>query len=196
VSLTDTQAVRLKASDQPMFHREGWTGDGITSDVKLEFYPILSTPTPKVYKNDTLLVSPINYTIDLDNGIVAFTVMPVLDDDVVFEYSSIVFTDEEIDWFLTNAGSVTLATVNLLLAWSADAAKGARKESLAGGGGMGSMTISTDMRSRELRETAKAYFTQYQAAENLGVAAEYITEIAWNDFMAERAIYNGLIENL
>jgi hypothetical protein len=196
MALSEIAAVRLKTSDQPKLQREEWESDGVLNEIGLEYRPVLASPAPRVWKNNVLQTDVTDYSVNYDYGIIVLVALPAAGAIYVFEYSSVVFTDAEVQQFIDEASNTTLAAANLLLAWSADSARIARKESLSGGGGFGSMSITTDMRSRELRETAKAYFEMYQKYENTGVAAEGITEIAWTDHMAERMIFNDLLERI
>lgn len=195
MTLPDIEAVRLKVADRPTLRREEWEADGVLSEVQLKYHPIVALPVLRVWKNNTLQVVDVDYTVDLPSGVVVILPsVPAIESLFVFEFTSVAFSDAEVQHFLDETSSTTLAAANLLLAWSADAARIAQKESLAGGGGYGSMSITTDMRARELRETAKAYFAQYQQYEAQGVAAEYITEVAWTDHMAERMILNDILD--
>jgi len=58
------------------------------------------------------------------------------------------------------------------------------------------VSITTDMRARELRASAEAYFKQYDLYIASGVPAEYLTEIAWSSEMADRMYYNRLLDDL
>jgi hypothetical protein len=197
VALTDIQAIRLKVADQPVFQREQWTADGVTSEIRLGVFPVLADPAPRIWKNSTLLVETTDYTIDYENGIVSFVTLPSAGDAIVLDYSAVVWTDEEIEYFLgEGAGSTTLATVYMLLAWAASAAKIAKKETLAGGGGLGMTTVDTAVRARELRETAKAYYSQWEKDEGGSVPFEVITEVAWTHMQAERMVVERYIREL
>ena len=196
--LTAIQTVRLYTSDRPALQKEEWTTtDGVVAQVALEHLPVLASPVPRVWKNNVLQTETTNYTIDYTNGIVTFLVAPSVNDIVVIEYSSVVFSDDEVQHFIDAAGgNATLAASNMLFAWAADAARVSRKEALSGGGGIGSMSISTDMRARELRASAQAYRDQYDKYEGTGVPAEGITEIPWTTEMEARIYVNHYLDDL
>lgn len=197
MTLTSIEAVRLKAADQPKIHREAWTADGTSSSIQLEFHPILLLPVPRVWAESVLQTETTHYTIDYDNGILTLTSTPVADTEYVIEYTATVFSDEEIEYFLTEASnSVTKAAALTLYAWAADAAKLAKKESLSGGGGMGSVSLTTDQRARELRASADAYMRQYEMYENAGVPFETITEVPWTEQVEDRVVLNHYLDNL
>src|SRR5262245_11165337 len=125
MALTDIEAVRLKASDQPKLYRESWAGDGVTSIIHVEVGSIATSPAPKVWKNNVLQTETTHYIVDYENGLITIVgPAPSLGDDFIIEYSATVYTDEEVDHFLTEAsGNTTLAAAFMLYAWSANAAK-------------------------------------------------------------------------
>lgn len=193
--MSDIDTVRLKVSDRAKLHRDLWSADGDTSDIQLEFSPLLALP--KVWKNNTLLTVIIDYTVDLDNGIVALLVLPTLNDTLVVEYTSVIYTDAEIQSFLDQAsGNVTLASAYLLYAWSVDASKTAQRRSESGGNGLGSISLTTDLAAQQLRASAKAYLDMYNAYGGTGVPAESITEVAWTEFGEQNMLYNWLTDQL
>lgn len=183
MSLTSIEAVRLKSSDKSAITREEAKGDGDAKFYKLGHASILSSPDIEVRLNDVLQIA--TYTVDYINGIVTFNAAPAIGDRVEFTYYWSIFTDTEVQYFLDEAsGDVTVATARLLLAIAADAAKVAQRQSLAGGGGLGAVTIDTSVTSRELRNTAAALLDQRR--EEIAVAAlepaEGITEPLWTEF--------------
>lgn len=195
--MTDIDRVRLKIADKAALRRETWDADGTTQDVRLEYAPVLASPPLQAWKNNVLINSPADYSVDLASGIVTLTALPTVDDTFVFQYSSVVFSDEEIQDTLDHASSsVRLAAHHLLYAWAADAAKLAVKESRSGGGGLGSITIDTSVRAREMRATADAYMKEYQEFEGTGLEAEYLTEVAWTESSARRMVINDALDNL
>lgn len=196
MALTNIEAVRLKTSDQPTIHREAGVGDGQTSEFKMELDQILVSPVSRVWKNNVLLATPTAYTIDLFNGIVTFVVIPAVNDELIFEYTAAVFTDAEVQFFLDEASSnTTLAAALNLFAWATSAAKLAKKETLAGGGGIGSVTLDLSVRAKELRESAKAYLTQYQTLDGSGYAIDSVTQLAWTTQLAERQLVAWLLRD-
>lgn len=197
MALTDIEAIRLKSSDQPVLHREAATGDGETVGFRMEASPVLTSPGLRVWLNDVLLTETTDYTIDAVNGIITFVSIPASNDDLVFEYTSVVFTDDEVQRFLDDAsGSTTLGTALMLMAWATRASVAARKESLTQGGPLGAVTIDSSVRSKELRASAQAYFTQYQTMEGTGYSIDGLTEIAWTEQMGHRIVRNRVIESI
>jgi hypothetical protein len=196
VSLTDIEAVRLKIADRPLLHRESAEGDASSTEFRLDNSPIQTLPAPMVWMNNGLLTENVNYTVDYTQGVITFASAPLLGADLIFQYTSVVFSDTEIQYYLDTKGNVTLASVELLYAWAADAARGAYKESRSGGGGIGSVTVDTSVKARELRATADALKRQYDQLEGTGSAVEYLTEIAWTESMADRLVVNKIIEDL
>jgi hypothetical protein len=198
MALTDLQKLRLRIADQAAFHREEKAQEETGNTFfRLDYSNVVASPAPVVRLNGALQTVTTDYTIDLSSGGITFVTAPDLGDVITIEYTATTFTDEELEFFLAEAGdSITLAAANTLLAWAALMAQQARKESLSGGGGMGSMSITTDARARELRETAKAYYTQYQTEEGSGLPVEYITEVAWTEHMEHRMLENSFLDNL
>lgn len=197
MALTDIEAVRLKTSDKPTYRRDQTEGDGERTMFHVEHRPVLSTPALKVYVDDVLQVVTTDYTLDATNGIVTFVDTPSVNSKVVFEYYSVVFTDDEVQLFLTEAsGDTTLAAALNLFAWAASAAEMARKESAAGGGGFGSVTMDTAVRAKELRAAAQGFIDQYQMFNGTGQSYEGITTFAWTEQTASRMFIQGFERDL
>src|SRR6185503_2207801 len=91
-------------------------------------------------------------------------------------------------------GDVTTATAQVLLAIAADASKIAQRQSLAGGGGLGAVTIDTSVAARELRNTAQALIDTARQVDNT-TPAEGITEPLWTEFSYQESIDQSLIRN-
>lgn len=195
--MSDIDSVRLKVADRPTLRRDEWEADGVMADLRLGYAPLLETPAPRVWKDNSLQTETTHYTIDYSNGVVSIVSLPAAGAKFVFEYTSVFYSDDEVQDFLDQAsGNVTLASAYLLFSWAADAARLARKESLAGGSGYGSVSITTDMRSRELRESAKAYLDTYNKLEGAGAPVEMLTEVAWTEEGAKQMIRNNLLDQL
>ena len=193
-----TDSVRLKTSDQPVIRREKARGDGVTSDWKLELDTVLSSYAVQVRVDNILQTDPTDYTVDYNNGIILFTAAPVLNSNLIFQYMGVVYTDAEIEVFLTEAGGNTdFAAAKNLMAWAANAAKLAKKESLSGGGGIGAVTLDLAVRAEQLRAAAKAYMDLYKdtAVDTIYGPAEGITEPIWTEQMVSRTIEQELIRN-
>lgn len=189
MSLTDIEIVRLRSSDKSIITRESATGDGQAKYYKLAHAPILSTPALEVRLNNVLQTLTTHYTVDLVQGIVTFISVPAVNDEIEFTYYWSIFTDAEVQYFLDDAGSnTTIATAKLLLAIAADASKVAQRQSLAGGGGLGAVTLDTSVTARELRNTAKALI-EMEADIGTSIPAEGITEPVWTE-----AGYRELLE--
>lgn len=184
MALTDIESVRLKTSDKSTLVREVRTGNGVQTIYQLDHRPLLAG-TLAVYINDVAQTLTTDYTVDEDNGWVTFVTAPAANDEVVFLYYWSLFTDEEIEAFLSESGdNITLASARLLLALSADAAKLAERETLQGGGGMGMVTRDTSVTAKELRETAKALVQfELEVSKLEGIEpADGFTEVAWTEF--------------
>lgn len=197
MALTDIEGVRIKAADQPVRHQERPQGDGVSTSFQMEVYPIEVSPAIRVWKSGTLLTVTTDYTVNTTEGIVTFTIAPANGADLRMEYSATVYSDEDVQYFLdAGGGNTTLGAVYMLLAWSANAARIAKKETLAGGGGLGNVTLDTAVRARELRETAKAWYNQWEKDEGGSVPFEEITEIAWTPMQVERMIATRFLREL
>lgn len=194
---TEIEAVRRKGGDQPIRHQESKTGDGVSTPFQLQVFPIETTPAIRVWVNNILKVVTTDYTVDAAEGIVTFLAAPAAGDAIRFEYTAAVWSDTELQLFIDEAGnSTTLATVYMLLALAASAARLAKKETLAGGGGLGAVTLDTAVRAKELRDTAKAYYDQYAKDEGAGVPYEELTEIAWTPFQAMDMVEDQILRRL
>lgn len=190
MALTATQAVRLKASDKSALFQEPLEGDGLKTSFTLANRPVMGTPAPQVYLAGVLQV--LGYTIDLDNGILNFTVAPASNADVTVLYYWAVFTDEEIQYFLSDSFSnVTLASAKVLLAIASDAAKIAKRQTFFGTHGRD--TIDTSVASKELRDTAKALFDEYNLFYGTHFPFDQLTEVPWTDATFERMFDQHLI---
>lgn len=179
--LTTIEAVRLKTSDKATIARDVAIGTGSDKYYKLKNAPILATPAIEVRKNGSLLNELTDYDVELDQGIVTMTNVPVVNDNLEFQYYWVTFSDDEVQYFLTESGdNVTIASARLLLAWAADAAKLAKRQTTSGGGGLGQVVIDTSVAAKALREAAAALI---KTEEDLGesIPAEGLTEIPWTE---------------
>jgi hypothetical protein len=196
--LSAVEVVRLKTSDQSTFVREDqWSGNGVDNYFKMNNSDLVSATPMVVYKNG-VVVAGANYTVNYTVGSVTFTVAPANDDALIFEYWTIVFTDEEITQFLTEAGNNTdYAAAKNLFAWAANAAKLAKKETLMGGGGRGEVIVDLAVRAEQLRKSAQSYLDNYvaTAVDDQFGPADGITEVAWTEQMYDRILEQEIIRN-
>lgn len=192
MALSDIDAVRLKSSDKSAITREEGVGDNESVYFKLGHQSVLSSPDIEV-RIDDIIVS--TYTVDYANGIVTFDSPPVLGARIEFIYYWSIFTDVEVQYFIDEAGGdITVATARLLLALAADAAKVAQRQSMAGGGGLGAVTIDTSVTARELRATATALLEMETTIGNT-IPAEGLTEPAWTEAVFRQLIDQDIIRN-
>lgn len=193
MALSDIEAVRLKSSDKSIITREEAVGDGDATHFKLGHQSILSSPNIEVRKNGAVIST--GFTVNYVNGIVDFTAAPLVTDELEFTYYWSIFTDAEVQYFIDEAGNnITIATARLLLAIAADASKVAQRQSLAGGGGLGAVTLDTSVTARELRNTAAA-LVQMEGQISETVPAEGLTELAWTEFQYRQGVEQDLIRN-
>lgn len=188
MSLTAVEAVRLKSSDKSTITREVVTGNGADKHFKLGHNPVVSSPAPEVRLNDAVLVEGVDYTVNYEQGIISMTLIPVIGASLEFIYYWSIFSDVEVEYFLEEGGgNVTIATAKLLLAWAADAAKLAKRQTLSGGGGLGQVVVDTSVAAKELRTTAQALIdTEQDLGES--IPAESLTEIPWTEMSYRQAI--------
>ena len=191
MALTNVEAVRLKSSDKSTLTREVDTANGESVVWKLGHENISNL---EVRRNGSLLTVVTDYSVDLVNGVVTVPAAAI-SDDIEFSYYWSVFSDDEVSYFLSEAGdNVTIATARLLLAWAADAAKLAKRQTLSGGGGLGQVVVDTSVAAKELRETAKALInTEQELGES--IPAEGFTEIPWTEQIYKRMVDQDLIRN-
>jgi hypothetical protein len=191
--MTDIEAVRLKAADRSALTREEGVGDGEAYAFKLGHNSVLASPAPEVRIENILQVA--NYTVDYNNGVISFVVPPVMNSSIEFTYYWSIFTDEQIQYFLDDSGgNVTVAAAKVLLAIAADAAKIAQRQSLAGGGGLGAVTIDTSVASRELRAAAKALL-EMEAEISGNIPAEGLTEIYWTEMSYKMGVEQSVVRD-
>lgn len=185
MALTSLQRIRRKVGDRSVIRRETVTADGVSAHFKLGAEPVAEVPAPDVWLNDALLILDTDFTVNYEQGVITFAVEPAANDKIVFQYYAVVWTDEELQDYLDQFnGNVTIAAAHVLLAWAADVAKIAKRETLSGGGGLGAVTRDTSVASRELRNTAAALLDwEKEYGESLGtsVPADGITEIPWTE---------------
>lgn len=180
MTLSSVDKVRLRASDKPVITRERGLGNAEDKTFKLGHGPISPSPAIEVRLNGVTQVS--GYTVDTANGIVEFTAAPAVGVDIEFIYYWMIFTDAEIQDFLDEASSsIPVATAKVLLAIAADASKVAQRQAMAGGGGLGSVTLDTSVTARELRATAAAIL-EMEAKTTDTIPAEGFTEPIWTEF--------------
>jgi len=193
MTLTDVEAVRLQSGDKSVITREEGEGDGAARFFKLGHANIFLTPAIEVRVSGVVQTTPAQYTLNNEQGVLEFVSAPPNDADLEFTYYWSQFSDAEVQYFIdSSAGDTTLATAKLLLAIAADASKVAQRQSLAGGGGLGAVTIDTSVAARELRNTAKALIDNVILVDSV-TPAEGLTEVAWTEFqyldsLAQRVI--------
>lgn len=179
MTLSTIDKIRLRTSDKPVINREVANGDGVSKYWKLEHAPIATSPAIEVRVDNSVVA---NYTVDEANGIVTFNAAPAVNSDIEFIYYWMIFTDAEIEDFYSEAGSsIPLAAAQVLLAIAADASKVAQRHAMAGGGGLGSVTLDTSVTARELRATAAAILEMEAEAGEI-TPAEGLTEPLWTEF--------------
>jgi hypothetical protein len=196
--VTDIETVRLKTSDRPRLYREQAEGNGSTTDWRLEAHPLLPTPVPRVWQNDTELTVVTHFTVDYEDGIISLLTAPALGDELVFEYMAVVFSDADVEQFLADAGGSTLlGSAFLLQAWSAEMAKVARRETINGGGPLGAVTTDTAVRAKELRESSRAYLDMYRSSDAEGGGAyDSLTRVAWTHWVAQDIVLDELFADI
>lgn len=189
--MTPVEAVRLKAADRSTITRETDKSNGSTAIWKLGHENISGLA---VRKNTTLLTNGVDYTLDAVNGLVSIPGV-VVNDELDFTFYWSVFSDDEIQYFIDEAGgNVTIATASLLLAWAADAARLAKRQTLSGGGGLGQVVVDTSVAAKELRATAKALIENEQEIAE-AIPAEGLTEVPWTEANYRRMVDQDIIRN-
>jgi hypothetical protein len=195
MTLSAIEAVRLKSADKSVITREQTKGTGDDRFFKMKNTTIMTSPVPEIRQNNVLLTEGADYTINYAQGVIQFPANPVVGVDLEFTYYWSIFSDDEIEYFLNAAGSdTTIATAYLLLAWAADAARLAKRQTLSGGGGLGQQVIDTSVAAKELRATAKALI---DTAADLGeaVPAEGFTQVPWTEAIYKREVDQHLIRD-
>jgi hypothetical protein len=190
MSLTEIEAVRLKAADRSTITREVSVGDGESYIFKMGHEAILTTPAPEVRLDNVL---QIGFTVNYAQGVIALGGPPSPNVQIEFTYYWSIFTDEEIQFFLDDSGgNTTVASAKVLLSIAADAAKIAKRQSLAGGGGLGAVTIDTSVASRELRASAKSLIEMERDVSG-AQPFEGLTEINWTEMNYKMGIEQTVI---
>lgn len=183
--MTPTEAVRLKTGDKSALTRESARGDGTQQHFKLQHDTL--TAAPIVWVDGALQSETSDYTVNSSDGVISFLVAPAIGLEIIIQYYWAVFSDDEVEYFLSeSAENVTLASSKLLMALAADAAKVAMRETMSGGGGTGSVTRDTSLTAQELRETANVLYKQYTEEAGSSFPADGLTEIPWTVHMVDR----------
>lgn len=193
MTLTALQQVRLAISDKPTITREVTRGDGQAKYFRLGNSGVQLTPAIEVRIDGALKTLTSDYDVNYEQGLVTFVGTPAINTTIDFIYYWTIFTDEELQFFLDDAGgNRVIASANALMAWAADAAKVAKRQTMSGGGGLGQTVMDTAVTAKELRETAKAII---QMEKDLGesIPAEGLTEIGWNEFNYQRIVDQEVI---
>lgn len=193
MTLTLIQQVRLAISDKPILTRETSRGDGLAKYFRLGNSGIQLSPAPEVRIDGLIKSETGDYTVNYDQGVVTFVTPPGINTTIDFIYYWSIFTDEELQFFLDDAGgNRVIASANALMAWAADAAKIAKRQTMSGGGGLGQVVMDTAVTAKELRSTAAAII---QMEKDLveSVPAEGITEVAWNEFNYQKIVDQSIV---
>lgn len=195
MTLSTIDKIRLRSSDKPTLTREVATATGADIYFKLERAPMATAPAPQVRVGGVVKTENVDYTVDYSNGVITFVVAPAVNVDVEFIYYWMIFTDAEIQDFYDEAGSsLALATAKVLMAIAADASKVAQRNAMAGGGGLGSVTLDTSVTARELRATAQAIL-EMEAKSGETIPAEGLTEVLWTEFQSGSNVEQQIIRN-
>lgn len=192
--MNDIQKVRLKTGDRSTMKREKFSGTGTKQTFILEKQSLINNPPVRVFVNSTYIAQS-DYTVDYTNGSITFNSAPLAGASIEVDYYFAVYSDEEIQVFLDEAGGNTdLAAAKNLLAWAANQARLAMRETLSGGGGIGTVTRDTSVVARELREAAKFLVEQYNTSQTgPDYQSEGLTEVAWTDFSMRDILRQDLI---
>lgn len=196
MAINNRDAVRLRISDKSLLTREVADGMGSNKIYRVQHAPVVNNPPMQIWVNNVAQVLTTDYTLDEANGVVTFVVTPPAGQEIIFQYYWSVWSDVDLDYFVANASdNVLLASANVLLAWAADAAKIAKRETLQGGPGLGLVTRDTSVAARELREMAKMYLDLYnrQDPEGLDAPADGITEVPWTEQTYNRMLDQEII---
>ena len=179
---TTLERVRRAISDKPTYRRESVTAQGGVTRYQLDHSPISDLVVSVDSVVQTLTT---HYTVDEDNGVIDFVTAPTANSTLLFTYYSLVWTDIEIQDYLDQYGdNVNISAAHILMAWAADVARLAKRETRSGGGGLGSITVDTSVAAKELRNTAKALMDwelEYGDDAGTSIAAEGITEVPWTE---------------
>ena len=195
MALTDIERIRIKIADKSTIVRELAEGDGAAKFFKLNNQNVGTSPAIQVWINNILQTDPANYSTDVVNGIVSFVTAPAVNDDIIFQYYWTLFTDNEVQDFLDeNGGSVNIASAKLLYALAANAALLAKRSTLSGGSGLGSITEDTSVAARELRAAAKGLI-ELEGQIGSEIPAEGFTEIPWTEQVYRRQIEQEIIRD-
>jgi hypothetical protein len=188
--MTGIEAVRLRSSDKSVLTSETDTYNGDTAVWKLGHGNISGLT---VRRNGALLTEGSDYTVDAVNGLVTIALSLAVGDKLIFEYYWSIFSDVEVQYFVDESGGdITVATAKLLLAIAADASKVAQRQSMAGGGGLGAVTLDTSVTARELRNTAKALLEMERDVSQT-IPADGLTEPHWTEFNSRDSVEQHLI---
>jgi hypothetical protein len=193
MTLTTLQQIRLAISDKPIITRETSRGDGLAKYFRLGNSSIQTTPAPEVRVDGILKTDVADYAVNYDQGIITFVATPIVNSTIDFIYYWTIFTDEELQSFLDDAGgNRVIASANALMAWAADAAKVAKRQTMSGGGGLGQVVMDTAVTAKELRATAQAIIAM---EKDLGesIPAEGLTEVGWNEFNYRKIVDQEII---
>jgi hypothetical protein len=195
MSLTDIERVRLRIADKSSIVREIDEGDGVAKFYKLNHENVATSPAIQVWIDDILQSTPADYSVDTLNGIVTFALVPTINANLVFQYYWTLFTDDEIqDYLDQNGGSVNIASAKLLYSLAANAALLAKRSTLTGGSGLGSITEDTSVAARELRNTAEGLI-QLEGQIGSDIPAEGLTEVPWTEHMYQRQLEQDIIRD-
>lgn len=188
MTLTVLQQLRLAISDKPIITRETSRGDGLAKYFRLGNSGLQTNPPPEVRIDGALKTETSDYTVNYEQGIITFVGTPAINTNIDFIYYWTIFTDEELQFFLDDAGgNRVIAAANALMAWAADAAKIAKRQTMSGGGGLGQVVMDTSVTAKELRSTAQALI-QMERDQGEAIPAEGLTEVAWDEFNYRKII--------
>lgn len=119
---TDLQILRKRLADNYKYGYDEQVGDGEATVYKLT-HGNVRTDSLEVFVADEEQAVDVDYTLDVELGLVEFVSAPDESDEIKFVYYYAAFSDEELTEFLSSEGSVDRALLLCIEILMADSAK-------------------------------------------------------------------------
>ncbi len=122
MALTALQRLRLKVADKArqIINEEIGIGNGVLTTFQAQLWPMLTGSDVIKLRTgaaEVVQVRDVDYTIDLETGVITFTTAPLDDVVVIASYKWFIFTDDELDDLLTQVGNNVVKAAIEVIRW-------------------------------------------------------------------------------
>ena len=180
--------VRMLIPDPELYDRSEGTANGSDLEWQVPHYPV-KVASYKVYVAGALKADGVDYTFDLECGVITFTLAPGIAEAVKVTYKHTVLSDTNISAYLTlEADDVRLAAADALDAIASNEVLVQKVIRL------GDLSTNGAAQASALREHAKQLRDTVAAAgdeASFDIAEQVLDQFSYREFVQKDAMRNG-----